>query len=174
MKRLLLLIPLLLFFNSALLAQYLPDGGRLVSQQSWPGSGTISTGPSLMLVDSMETNYNALVVRRDQLSIVKVYNASEVPAAFAGRAPHGLVVAETGDNARLHRLEEIQELFEVPEESRGLRVLVDKRLVDAALLLADPELIEKVEITKLDLVQDQVSWSVDPDEEYLNIRTIRE
>lgn len=169
MKRLLLLIPFLLFFNSALVAQYLPDGGRLVSQQSWPGSGTIAAGPTLMLVDSMETNYNALVVRNDQLNIVKVYTASEVPAAFAGRAPQGLAVAETKDNTRLHRLDEIMELFEVPEEKRGLRVLLNKRLVDAALLLADPELIEKVEITKLDLVLNHVNWSLDPDEEYINI-----
>lgn len=169
MKRLLLLIPFLLLFNSALLAQYLPDGPKPVDHS--PPRELCFSGIPLFIVDSLETSFEALVLRKDKLELLELYSGTEVPEAFREKAEHGLMVAKTVDNTILHRLEEIMELFEVPEESRGLRVLVNKRLVDAALLLADAELIEKVEITKLDLVQDQVSWSVDPDEEYINIVT---
>lgn len=166
------LILIMLLFNSALVAQYLPDGGRLVSHQNWPDSFSLG-GPAL-LVDSLETSSDALIVNREDLEIVKIYMAGEVPEVFSQQAGKGLLVAKTAPGTDLLRLADVLDHFEVPARNRELRVLVNKGLVeDPSLLLADINRIEKIEVVKLNLTLDNVSWSIDPDEKYINISTFR-
>lgn len=172
MKSLFLFVPIMLLFNSALVAQYLPDGAKPVDHSA-PREFCFS-GIPLFMVDSLETSFDALIIENDKLEIIEMYSGTDVPEAFRDKAEQGLIIAKTADNTRLHRLEGVLDHFKVPQERRELRVLVNKGLIDADLLLADLERIKKVEVIKLNLAMDHVSWSLDPDEEYINISTLQQ
>lgn len=171
MKRLLLLIPFLLFFNSALQAQYLPDGAKPVDHS--PPREFCFSGIPLLIVDSLKTSLEALILRKDKLEVLEMYSGTEVPDAYRNKADKGLLIAKTVPGTHMLRLADVLDHFEVPAQNRGLRILVNKRLVeDTSLLLADVNSIEKIEIVTLNLALDHVSWSLDADEEYLNISTL--
>ncbi|MGV3541516.1 MAG: hypothetical protein ACO1OQ_16990 [Rufibacter sp.] len=130
------------------------------------------TSEPILVIGSQETSLGSLVVHPQDLAIKEMYRDSVLLSALPGRGKNGIIVGELKSKRPLFRLDHVLELFNVPEEKRSLKVLVNQQPVNPALFLADVQQIEKVEVTKQDPTK-PMRLSFDEQEEFLNIVTAK-
>ena len=175
MKNLLICCPLLLVLISfnATAQTRLPSFERVLPSREPPKFAGIRVNTELLvLLDAQETTLSALVVDQEDLLIKQIYKDSTLLAPLPGKAKNGILVAELKSKRPLFRLDHVLAYFKVPAEQRSLRVLLNNRLVNPDLLLADITRIDKIEVTKQDKTS-RVRFGWDENEEYLNIVTVK-
>ncbi|GEO03123.1 hypothetical protein AAE02nite_07870 [Adhaeribacter aerolatus] len=125
------------------------------------------------MIGALETDYHSLIIDRSNLEIIKTYEDSLELVPFGEKGKDGIILARLKTNTPLLRLDEVLDYYKVPASDLRLKVLVDKRGVNPDLFLADVKRIKSIQKTKQDLTS-VMRYSFNPDEEYLNIETVKE
>ncbi len=155
-------------------SQTLPNIGMVIPRPYHVGILAVSTRSQapLLLLENQETSFNSLIVDQEDILVKKTYTDSLLLVSLGEKAKHGVVVAELKSKRPLFRLEHVLDYYKVSAEKRQLRVLVNNKLVDPKLLLADITRIAKVEV----VIQDKhspIRYSWNENEEFLNIVTVK-
>ena len=124
----------------------------------------------LIILDNYETRSGSLVMDKESLEVLKEYEGPAAAKLFGNKGEDGVMVAKVKGNAVLLRLDNVLDYFEVPAANKTLTVLVDNRVIDPDLFLADVRQIEKIEVTKQDITSPML-LSLDREEKFLNIVT---
>lgn len=127
----------------------------------------------LVIIDSMETDDNSLIIHPDNYKIKVMYRDSLELIPFGEKGKGGVVIAETVNNTRLWRLPAVLNYFKISAQNRKLKVLVDHVLIHPHLFLADINKIERIEVEKQDLLA-PYRYSFNTKEKFLNIVTRKE
>lgn len=168
MKKALTISFLLIFYTGFTFAQLLPG-----QPGAYKKMAIVKIKQPLVIIGTLETNYNSLVIDPANLRIIKTYQDSLQLAAFGEKGKEGVVLAEIKNKIPLLRLEEVLDYYKIPAPNRTLKVMVNKALINSDLFLADVQRIEKIEKIKQDLAA-PFRYSFDKDEEYLNIVTVKD
>lgn len=128
----------------------------------------------LVLVDSRQTTINDLIVAPEQIASVEVFKDQQAVRLFGSKAKAGAVIIKLKGDKPLARVQEVYNHFRVPQEQHKLKLAVNDQLVaDKDLLLADLQLIEKVELKTQDVTAVN-RFSFDEGAPYLNIVTVKQ
>ncbi|MDB5263737.1 MAG: hypothetical protein JWQ14_3020 [Adhaeribacter sp.] len=133
--------------------------------------GIVEIKQPLLIIGTLETDYNSLVIDTENLKIIKTYKDSLELIPFGEKGRNGIVLATLKTKTPLLRLEEVLDYYKIPAQDRNLKVLVNKRMINPALFLADVKRIERIERTKQD-INSTIRYSFNNTEEYLNIVTL--
>ena len=179
MKNINALLALLLFFSSYSFGQVMPGGPRILNNTNIlrsPEAIIVEINQPLLYIGNLETQYGSLFIDEDNLKIIETYTDSVQLQHFGEKGEDGVIIAELKNKVPLFRLEEVLDHFKVPTANRHLKVLVDKRFINADLFLADIKQfskIEMLEVTQQDILLSPVynsKWVLG--EKYLNLVTI--
>ncbi len=127
----------------------------------------------LILLGSLETNENSLILDLENLQIIKTYQDSLELVRFGEKGKDGVVIAALKNKTALQRLPAVLDYFKVPAKDRTLKVLVDNALINPDLFLADVKRIKRIDGIspyETSLVRDNFN----KEEEYLNIVTVKD
>lgn len=128
----------------------------------------------LVLVNSLQTTTSGLLVAPEQIASVEVFKDQQAVKLYGSKAKAGVVVIKLKEEKQLARVQEVYDYFQVPQEQQKLKLAVNDQLVsDKALLLADLQHIEKVELKTQDVTAVN-RFSFDEDAPYLNIVTVKQ
>lgn len=165
MNKTLTVFLLLILFSGLSFGQLLPD-------KQGPNQKTqlVKMKQPLIILGSLETNYNNLVIDPANLKIIKTYEDSLELVAFGEKGKDGVVLAQLKNETPLLRLEDALDYYQVPAKDRTLKVLVNKALVNPDLFLAAVKRIERIKQDVTSIMR----YSFNKDEEYLNIVTVKE
>ncbi|PSR54207.1 hypothetical protein AHMF7605_12080 [Adhaeribacter arboris] len=182
MKKILILILMVLLSKASSFGQMQELEGRAYPRvDTYPigGSLKIENDYPLILIGTLETNAPSLIMDSKNLLIVRRFQDPSEIKFFGDKGVNGVLVAELKEKVPLLRLEEVLDYFEVPQNVRYLKVLVDKNLINPELFLADVKKIKKIEV--LEVTEQEVllnlfynHWAKVKGEKYLNIITAEE
>ena len=153
---------LLIFYSPIIFSQVLPGTPRAYSK-----TAIVTVRQPLVIIGTLETTYHNLIIDRDNLEVIKTYKDSLELVPFGEKGKGGIVLARLKKNVPLLRLEEVFDLYKVPAANRTLKIMVNKRLINPALFLADVSAIIKIEKIKQDITN-PLLYSLNKDEEFLN------
>ncbi|MDB5262030.1 MAG: hypothetical protein JWQ14_1311 [Adhaeribacter sp.] len=142
-----------------------PKGGTLTNETDFP----------LIVIGAYETNAPSLLLEPENLRVLLTYKEPWELKYFGHKGNHGVVVAELKTPIPLLRLDEVLDYFKVRAPNRQLKVLVDKKIINPELFLADVKKILKIEI--FEVSQEDVMLSLVYNQwvkgdKYLNIITV--
>ncbi|WP_210489580.1 hypothetical protein [Rufibacter aurantiacus] len=127
----------------------------------------------LLLLGSQETDYASLVVDPKEIIVVKAFRDSAVLASMGPAASSGVYLIKLKNKKTLLKLEDVLDYFQVPQEQRHLRILLNKQPFNKNRFLADVKRIIRIEVMTQDKVSPyRLSW--DEHEQFLNIVTVQE
>jgi TonB-dependent SusC/RagA subfamily outer membrane receptor len=134
--------------------------GRAIPQDQQP----------LIIVDSVVTDFDHLLITADQILSIDVLKDSAAVAVYGDKAKHGLIIVHTKEKGAILSLAGLLDEFHIPEADRNLRVCIDNILVkDNNRILADKTNVVNV------VVITGICWispiEPGPEERYINIIT---
>lgn len=167
MKKVFLIGLLLTFYSHISFGQFLPE------TQAYPKTIIATVKQPLLIISTLETNYYSLIIDRRNLQVIKAYSDSLELVPFGEKGQGGIILARLKNNVPLLRLEDVLDYYKIPAADRTLKVMVNNSLVNPNLFLADVSRIIKIEKAKQDITSPML-YSLNKDEEYLNIITVKD
>jgi hypothetical protein len=176
MKKINALAALSLLLSYYSFGQVFPNNQVIINKPDIPRNQEaiiVEINQPLLFIGNLETKYGSLFIDEDNLRILETYTDSTQLVHFGEKGKDGVIVAELKNKVPLFRLGEVLDHFHVPTANRHLKVLVDKKFINAELFLADIKLfsrIELLEVTQQDILLSPVynsHWVLG--EKYLNI-----
>lgn len=132
------------------------------------GQPEITMDQPLVLVDSIESDFQNMKIRPDRIESIDVLKDSASVASFGERAKYGVVIIRPKKGTELVRYPALLTLFNIPEQSPKLRLAIDNMLVREPNKL----IMDRNDIQKVDVITD-VLWydpqNAGPVEKYINI-----
>ncbi|KAA3440660.1 hypothetical protein [Rufibacter hautae] len=159
-------------WGQSLYAQALPSL-EPIPARPMPRLASVQMHEPLLLLGSQETDYASLVVDPKEIVIVKAYRDSAILASMGPAASSGVYLIKLKNKKTLLKLEDVLDYFQVPQEQRHLRILLNKQPLNRSRFLADVKRIIKIDVMTQDKISlYRLSW--DENEQFLNIVTVQE
>lgn len=135
-----------------------------------PGRVIPSDQQPLIIVDSIVTDFNHLLINPDKIQSIDVLKDSAVTRVYGEKARYGVVIIRTKEKGAVLSLDELLDEFHISREDRKLRVCIDHILAkDTKKILADRTNVARVEVIT------DTCWispvEAGPEERYINIVT---
>jgi hypothetical protein len=111
--------------------------------------GQIRTGMPLVLVDTLKTDLNLLVLNPENIESIHIYKDSIAISKFGDAGKFGAILIHPKADVRLLRIDKILDNSKLSIEDKKLRICINKTLVlDPQLILIENSEIVSVEVTK--------------------------
>jgi ABC-type lipopolysaccharide export system ATPase subunit len=109
-----------------------------------------SSKQPLLLVNSLETGLNYLILDSKEVQEINVYKDSTAIKKFGERGKNGVVTIQTNEDVRLVRLPALLDKYNLPDSVKKLRVCVNDVLIkQPELLLIDESKVRGINTTAL-------------------------
>lgn len=122
----------------------------------------------LILVDSIESDFQNMKLRPDRIESIGVLKDSAAVAIYGEKGKYGVVIIRPKKGTDLVRYPDLLTLYNIPEQNFQLKLAIDNIQVrDANKLVIDRNDIQKVEVIT------DILWygpqNAGPEEKYINI-----
>ena len=122
----------------------------------------------LIIVNSIETDFNHLLIKPDNIESINVLKDSASVAGYGEKGKYGVILIQVKKGSELLQFPELITQFNIPEKDQKLKVGLDHILVkDINKLLIDKNDIRKVEVVTETLWYSALEAGTE--ERYINI-----
>lgn len=172
MKTTYILLLLLLKVGSlSLSAQVLPESPKARPE---PVPLHLQKSDPFVMINSQETAMGAFIVAPEQIATVEVLKEQEAVMRFGDKAKEGAIIIKLKQDVPFARVQAVYDFFQIPQDQQQLKLTINDQLItNKELLLADMQLIEKLELKTQDVTATS-RFSFDEDTPYLNIVTVQQ
>lgn len=148
------------------------DNGQLYFPELAQKNVSVRIEQPLVFINGQETTLNNLILSNDNIAETNILRKGTPEAKKHDlTGEKNVVLLKAKEGIELIKFKQVLDHFNVPVSQRNLKAVLDRRnLVKPALILADLNEIEKVEVAEAG-AREFVQWGWNPGDKFLNIVT---